>query len=223
MGILGGLQGRLPRAGGDLQRGGAALRRRAGLRRARPAREHLRHGRGAPRRRRGVGDRADRELARRLDQRHARPARRRGRRRADRGRDAAHGQAFADRARGRSSCRRSTRSSPIPRFPGSARGFCAASSPHARVLSASSTAEAVREVVEDARPGRAALGTRLAAEIYGGTVLREGVQDRDDNETRFVWLARAGEGAPTARAATPRRRRRRAALEDLARVLGSRR
>ena len=40
-------------------------------------------------------------------------------------------------------------------------------------------------------PGQAALGTRLAAEIYGGTVLREGVQDRDDNVTRFVWLARA--------------------------------
>ena len=36
----------------------------------------------------------------------------------------------------------------------------------------------------------AAIGTLLAAEIYGGTVLREGVQDRDDNETRFAWLAR---------------------------------
>src|SRR5207244_9296224 len=29
--------------------------------------------------------------------------------------------------------------------------------------------------------------------IYGGTVLREGVQDSDENETRFVWLARAGQ------------------------------
>ncbi len=83
-----------------------------------------------------------------------------------------------------------------PQVPGQCARFLRSELSHARVLSAGSTAEAVREVVEDARPGRAALGTRLAADIYGGTVLREGVQDRDDNETRFVWLARAGEGAP---------------------------
>jgi prephenate dehydratase len=83
-----------------------------------------------------------------------------------------------------------------PQVPGQCTRFLRSELSHARVLSASSTAEAVREVVEDARPGRAALGTRLAADIYGGAVLREGVQDRDDNETRFVWLARAGEGAP---------------------------
>jgi prephenate dehydratase len=83
-----------------------------------------------------------------------------------------------------------------PQVPGQCARFLRSELSHARVLSASSTAEAVKEVVEDARPGRAALGTRLAADIYGGAVLREGVQDRDDNETRFVWLARAGEGAP---------------------------
>ena len=84
-----------------------------------------------------------------------------------------------------------------PQVPGQCARFLRGELAHARVLPASSTAEAVREVVEDAGPGRAALGTRLAAEIYGGTVLREGVQDRDDNETRFVWLARSGERAPT--------------------------
>ena len=52
-------------------------------------------------------------------------------------------------------------------------------------------------MVEHANPGWAALGTRLAADIYGGTVVREDVQDRDDNETRFVWLARSGETPPT--------------------------
>jgi prephenate dehydratase len=77
-----------------------------------------------------------------------------------------------------------------PQVPGQCARFLRGELPHARVLPASSTAEAVREVVEDPLPGRAALGTRLAGELYGGTVVRENVQDRDDNETRFVWLGR---------------------------------
>ncbi|HEY5342237.1 MAG TPA: prephenate dehydratase [Solirubrobacteraceae bacterium] len=84
-----------------------------------------------------------------------------------------------------------------PQVPGQCARFLHGELAHARVLPASSTAEAVREVVGDTQPGRAALGTRLAADIYGGTVLREDVQDRDDNETRFVWLGRPGEKAPT--------------------------
>jgi prephenate dehydratase len=74
---------------------------------------------------------------------------------------------------------------------------------HAQILPASSTAEAVRQVSAGEHRGQAALGTRLAAEIYGGTVLRDGVQDRDDNVTRFVWLAHAARGpaeAPPVRA-----------------------
>ena len=78
-----------------------------------------------------------------------------------------------------------------PQVPGQCARFLRSELPHARVLPASSTAEAVRAVVEDAEHRWAALGTRLAAEIYGGTVVRDGVQDRDDNETRFVWLAQA--------------------------------
>jgi prephenate dehydratase len=84
-----------------------------------------------------------------------------------------------------------------PQVPGQCARFLRGELAHARILPASSTAEAVREVVEDTRPGRAALGTRLAAGIYGGAVLREDVQDRDDNETRFVWLARAAAGTST--------------------------
>jgi prephenate dehydratase len=56
-----------------------------------------------------------------------------------------------------------------------------------------STAEAVRTVVASSEP-LAAIGTRLAAELYGGTVLASGVEDRAGNLTRFVWLA--GAGAP---------------------------
>jgi len=62
--------------------------------------------------------------------------------------------------------------------------------PHATVLSGSSTAEAVRLVAE--QEGRwAALGNRTAAARYGCRVLRNGVEDVAENETRFVWLARA--------------------------------
>jgi prephenate dehydratase len=68
--------------------------------------------------------------------------------------------------------------------------------PHAERIAATSTAEAVRRVAQGAEPW-AALGSRLAAELYGAHVLVEGVEDRADNLTRFVWLARAGD-APEA-------------------------
>jgi prephenate dehydratase len=63
--------------------------------------------------------------------------------------------------------------------------------PGARVMTTSSTADAVRMVSEHGGPW-AALGTRLAAQLYDCQVLRAGVEDLADNETRFVWLARAG-------------------------------
>lgn len=65
--------------------------------------------------------------------------------------------------------------------------------PAARVLAGSSTADAVRLVAEHDGPW-AALGNRLAAERYGCQVLRAGVEDVAENETRFVWLARFGAG-----------------------------
>jgi prephenate dehydratase len=63
--------------------------------------------------------------------------------------------------------------------------------PGARLLLTSSTAEAVRAVAEAGGP-RAAVGTRLAAELYGCRVLCAGVEDVPGNETRFGWLAPAG-------------------------------
>jgi prephenate dehydratase len=59
--------------------------------------------------------------------------------------------------------------------------------PDATVLPAASTADAVRTLAD----GEAALGTHLAATLYGGVVLRAGVEDHPDNATRFVWLAPA--------------------------------
>jgi prephenate dehydratase len=69
--------------------------------------------------------------------------------------------------------------------------FIRARLPHARVLAGSSTADAVRVVAEHDGPW-AALGNRLAAERYGCQVLRAGVEDVPDNETRFVWLGPIG-------------------------------
>ena len=62
--------------------------------------------------------------------------------------------------------------------------------PQARVMTTSSTADAVRLVSEHSERW-AALGNRLAAERYGCAVIRAGVEDLAGNETRFVWLGRA--------------------------------
>jgi prephenate dehydratase len=62
----------------------------------------------------------------------------------------------------------------------------------AHVISVSSTADAVRIVAGLDEPA-AALGTHLAAELYGCEILRAGVEDVAENETRFAWLARTPE------------------------------
>lgn len=63
--------------------------------------------------------------------------------------------------------------------------------PGAARRGAGSTAEAVRIVGESEEPW-AAIGARSAAELYGCTILREGIEDEEDNVTRFVWIAPAG-------------------------------
>jgi prephenate dehydratase len=64
----------------------------------------------------------------------------------------------------------------------------------AAVVPAASTADAVRVVAEAELPAgtpgpHAALGNRLAAELYGCQVVIDGVEDSADNETRFIWIA----------------------------------
>ena len=70
-------------------------------------------------------------------------------------------------------------------------GFLRERLPGADPASAPSTADAVRTVARSEEPW-AALGPRLAAELYGCEVLAAGVEDRSDNLTRFVWLAPEG-------------------------------
>jgi len=59
------------------------------------------------------------------------------------------------------------------------------------VVTAASTADAVRLVAEreDGEPW-AALGSRAAAELYGCAVLASGIEDPPGSETRFVWIGR---------------------------------
>jgi prephenate dehydratase len=79
----------------------------------------------------------------------------------------------------------------IPQAAGQCARFLRSELSHARLLTAPSTADAVRQVA-DGLQSAAALGTHAAAALYGCTILRENVEDHPDNETRFVWLARAG-------------------------------
>lgn len=65
--------------------------------------------------------------------------------------------------------------------------------PQAEHVTATSTAEAVRMVCEspNSYPSAAAIGARSAADLYGGLVLAEGIEDEANNVTRFVWIAPA--------------------------------
>jgi prephenate dehydratase len=64
--------------------------------------------------------------------------------------------------------------------------------PEAEHVSAPSTADAVASL-RDADGTTAALGTRLAAELYGCELIAADVEDHPDNATRFVWLAPAAD------------------------------
>jgi prephenate dehydratase len=71
--------------------------------------------------------------------------------------------------------------------------------PQAERVAAGSTADAARTVAESSEPW-AAVGSRLAAELYGARVLVDAIEDQAGNETRFVWLAREAHdplGPPT--------------------------
>ncbi|MDZ7677730.1 MAG: prephenate dehydratase [Acidimicrobiales bacterium] len=62
---------------------------------------------------------------------------------------------------------------------------------------ANSTAEAARLVAEHEDPTEAAVGTALAAEVYGLKVLAEEIEDHPGNQTRFVAVSAHGIPAPT--------------------------
>ena len=59
----------------------------------------------------------------------------------------------------------------------------------AQLVQTSSTTTAVREALLD--PRAAAIGSALCSELYGISILRERIQDRAENATRFVTLAKS--------------------------------
>jgi prephenate dehydratase len=69
--------------------------------------------------------------------------------------------------------------------------------PNAERVVAPSTADAVLSVRESG-DSAVALGSRLAAELYGCRVLESNVEDGPGNATRFVWLARGSSGSQEA-------------------------
>ena len=85
----------------------------------------------------------------------------------------------------------------IPHALAQCRRFFAASLPNVEEVAANSTAEAARSVGEERPAATAAIGTELAAKLYGLEVVAADIEDYDDNSTRFVLVAPSGIPAPT--------------------------
>jgi prephenate dehydratase len=62
--------------------------------------------------------------------------------------------------------------------------------PRLHWMTGSDTASCVKAVTESGNDSMAAIGSRRAAEIYGGTVVRENIADEAGNWTRFVLVER---------------------------------
>lgn len=64
--------------------------------------------------------------------------------------------------------------------------------PRLKPVDADDTAGSVAEIVRRGDRTRAAIAGRRAAQLYGAQILRESIQDRPENFTRFVLLAMKG-------------------------------
>ncbi len=70
--------------------------------------------------------------------------------------------------------------------------------PAIKKVTAEDTAGSVRQVMREGDPAKAAIASRRAAEVYGGKILREHLEDHPENYTRFLLLAASGEVAENA-------------------------
>lgn len=69
--------------------------------------------------------------------------------------------------------------------------------PDAVTEAANSTADAAEQVSQKNMAGFAAIGTKLAADTYGLELIKVGIEDYSENETRFVLVAPDDVPAPT--------------------------
>ena len=84
----------------------------------------------------------------------------------------------------------------FPHATGQCRAWLATHLPDVEEVASRSTAEAVREVAEAGARHTAAIGTALAAKLYGLDVLAPRIEDNPDNSTRFVLVAPHDAGIP---------------------------
>ena len=68
--------------------------------------------------------------------------------------------------------------------------------PFLKRIATGDTAGSVREIVQAGDRTRAAIASKRAAEVYGGQILREYLEDDPENYTRFLLLAPATEASP---------------------------
>lgn len=65
-----------------------------------------------------------------------------------------------------------------------------ATHPEIKRLAGDDTAGSVKKIIEENDTRRAAIGGKRSAEIYGGKILREHIEDHAENFTRFVLLSK---------------------------------
>ncbi len=78
----------------------------------------------------------------------------------------------------------------LPYATAQCRDWLAKALPDVELVAANSTASAVERVSRSRRAGMAAIGTHLAAELYGLDVIAPDIEDHPENATRFVLLGR---------------------------------
>jgi len=73
-----------------------------------------------------------------------------------------------------------------------------ATHPGIKKVTAEDTAGSVHDVIQAGDPSKAAIASRRAAEVYGGVILLEHLEDHPENYTRFLLLAASEEIAEDA-------------------------